>query len=83
MTGQGTRISEIIVRHLAVHLGPNSAKIALKTFAQKTTGHNPEELTTHDVPKLLDGVRPMLAVMIGKDASVAVIDAILKESGAA
>lgn len=72
-------IAALIVSKLSVHLGPNVAKIAIKTFAQKSVARKPEELTVVDMPKLLEAMRPMLAVMIGKDAGQVVLDEITAE----
>jgi hypothetical protein len=73
-------IDALIIRKLSVHLGPNVAKIAIKTFAQKSVARKPEELTRADMPMLLEAMRPMLAVMIGKDAGRVVLDEIAAEA---
>lgn len=66
-------IADVITSHLAVHLGPHVAKIAVKTFAQRSLGLTPEQLRPSDVPQLLDSLRPMLVTMLGKESSAAVV----------
>ena len=71
-------IADIVVGKLSVHLGPNVARVAIKTFAQKAVARKPEELTRADVPNLLEAMRPMLAVMIGKEAGQVALDDIAR-----
>jgi hypothetical protein len=78
---ESARIVEVVTRHLSRPLGPNSAKIAVKTFATRSAGKTTETLTVSDLPKLLDGIRPMLAVMAGKARADQVIDEIRQDLG--
>jgi hypothetical protein len=57
----------MIFRHLARYLGPHTAKNAIKTFASKSIGKTPEQITRLDAPKLLQALRPMLRTLIGAD----------------
>ena len=59
-------IADIIIEKLSVPLGPNVAKMAIRSFAKKNGASGPEKLTIADVPKIVDEIRPMLNVMIGK-----------------
>lgn len=54
--------------HLAVSLGPHTARNAIKTFAARALHKAPEQLTLDDVPALLAALRPMLRTLIGADA---------------
>jgi hypothetical protein len=66
-------IAEIIIEKLSVPLGPNVAKMAIKSFAKKSGASGPEKLTIADVPKIVDEIRPMLNVMIGKAPTEAML----------
>ena len=72
-------VGDIVTRKLAVHLGPNVARMAVKTFAQKAVSRKPEELTRAEVPQLIEALRPMLVVMIGKNPSEAVLGEIERD----
>ncbi|MGZ5445733.1 MAG: hypothetical protein ACXW5U_32440 [Thermoanaerobaculia bacterium] len=67
------RIGDIVAQTLSVHLGPNVARMAVKAFAQKAVARKPEELTSAELPALVEAMRPMLVVMIGKNPSEAVL----------
>lgn len=71
-------IAAIITQKLGVHLGPNVARMAVKTFAQKAVAKKPEELIMTDLPALLEALRPMLVVMIGKEPGAAVLEEIAR-----
>jgi hypothetical protein len=68
-----------VAGHLAPFLGPLNAKVAVKTFAQRTLGIAPESLGLEHVPALLDGLRPMLHTFVGKASTDALLDAIRRE----
>jgi hypothetical protein len=59
---------DVIRDHLAVSLGPHTARNAVKTFAARALRKAPEDLTLDDVPALLAALRPMLRTLIGADA---------------
>ena len=56
---------EVLRERLTVYLGPNTARTALKTFAQKSLGVAAEELTAAQAKQLLDALRPMLKTLVG------------------
>jgi hypothetical protein len=70
----GAEIATIIADHLAVYLGAHTAKVAVKTFSQKTFGRGPETLAPADVPKLFDALRPMMNTLMGRSRCESVID---------
>lgn len=72
-------IAEYLCTRLSVHLGPNVARMAVKTFAMKSVNKKPEELTVPDLPQLIAAIRPMLTVMIGKEPSEVVIKDVSRE----
>jgi hypothetical protein len=71
-------VADIVVKKLSVHLGPHVAKVAIRTFAQQAVALNPEQLTMADVPKLIEAMKPMLSVMIGRAPSGAVLEEIAR-----
>jgi hypothetical protein len=76
-----TPFAELVVQELSVSLGPHTARTALKTFAHRALGKNPEELTETDAPKLVEALRPMLRTLIGADQSEVVLQHILDAAG--
>lgn len=68
-----------VIHRLAVHLGPNVAKMAVGDFAKRALGVKPDEVTAKDIPRLLDAMRPMLSVLMGKEHSEAFIQELGRE----
>lgn len=64
-------LTETVISKLAVHLGPHVARMTVKSFAKKVGA--PDQLTVAHLPKLIEEIRPMLNVMIGKGASESVV----------
>jgi len=60
---------EIIAERLAAYLGPNTAQVAVRTFAERACGRPPPELTREDLPRLLEALRPMLRTLLGGDGA--------------
>jgi hypothetical protein len=56
---------EVLQDRLAVYLGPNTARAALKTFAQKSVGVPPEKMSPEQAKRLLEALRPMLKTLLG------------------
>jgi len=50
---------------LATYLGPNTARTAVRTFAERTLGKRAAEVEREDAPALLDALRPMLRTLLG------------------
>jgi hypothetical protein len=67
-------IASTIAEHLAVYLGAHTAKVAVKTFSQRTLGRGQETLTTSDLPKLFDALKPMMNTLIGRKQCEAVLE---------
>ncbi len=51
---------EVLRDRLSVYLGPNTARTALKTFAQRSLGVAAEELSAAQARQLLEALKPML-----------------------
>lgn len=73
---------EIVFRHLSQYLGPHTARTAIKTFAGKSLGKTPEQLTRLDAPSLLAALKPMLRTLIGGDECEALLQEIAEELAA-
>lgn len=78
-----SEVATKIISRLSPHLGPHVAKMAMKTFSQKALGVSPESTRAADVPKLLEAIRPMLSVMLGKDHAETVIGELQRDFGQA
>jgi hypothetical protein len=74
-------IADVIGDRLSLYLGPNTGRIAVKTFAQKALGRGPETLTRNDIPRLNDALRPMLRTFVGRAQTEVVLAQIEKEVG--
>lgn len=66
------RLADMIHAKLAVHLGPNVAKMTVDNFLRKG-GIGREALTTAHLPALIAEIRPMLNVMIGRGPTESVL----------
>jgi hypothetical protein len=70
------QFANTIISSLAVHLGPNVARMAIKSFAKKQGVPAFEQLTPDHLPALVEDIRPMLNVMIGKAPAEALLNEI-------
>ena len=59
-------ISEKVQNYLTPLLGANTAKIAVRTFAERI-GKKPEELTKEDLTGLEQGMQGMLKTLCGAE----------------
>ena len=66
-------IAEQIADELAPYLGPFNAKVAVKTFAKKILGLNPEQLTADHVPALIDSLERLLRTFVGRKSAEALL----------
>jgi hypothetical protein len=65
---RSTRLpAEIIAEALTEHLGPSTARTAVRTFATRVLGVSPEQISPDDAPRLLEALRPMLRTLLGAD----------------
>lgn len=58
--------AEIIAEALTVHLGPSTARTAVRTFSSRL-GLEPHQVSADDAPRLLEALRPMLRTLLGAD----------------
>jgi hypothetical protein len=71
--------AERIEARLATLLGPNTARIAVRTFCERATGLTPEALTPADAPKLLAALRPTLRTLLGAATAERVLEEMSRE----
>jgi hypothetical protein len=63
---RSTRLpADVIAEALTEHLGPSTARTAVRTFSTRILGVSPEEVSAEDAPKLLEALRPMLRTLLG------------------
>jgi hypothetical protein len=65
-----------IADSLAAYLGPHTARVAVRTFAQRALGHGAEAVTPAEAPALLEALAPMLRAFVGKERTAAVLERI-------
>jgi hypothetical protein len=80
--GNRDSLADKVGVRLAVYLGPHTARVAVRTFAQKALGRGPETLSAADVPALQAALRPMLRTFVGRARCELVLDEIARECGA-
>ena len=73
--------AQVIVEALSVYLGPNTARNAVKTFAERSLGLAPEAVTRADCPRLLEALRPMLKTLLGAAQCDAILAKLHRELG--
>ena len=72
-------IAEVMAEHMAVYLGPYTARVAVKTFAQKALGRGPETLRLDDVPAVSRALRPMLRTLVGRTTCEVILEQISRD----
>ncbi|WP_394839800.1 hypothetical protein LVJ94_23215 [Pendulispora rubella] len=77
----GNPIAERIAEKLSAYLGPNTSRVAVKTFTIKALGRGPETLKLEDVPQLQAALRPMLRTFVGRAYAEVLLGQIGKELG--
>jgi hypothetical protein len=55
-----------VQKRLAVFVGPHTARLSLKTFAQKRFGVAPNLVPRTALPELVRSLRPLLRSMLGE-----------------
>jgi hypothetical protein len=57
--------ADVIAEALSEHLGPSTARTAVRVFSTRILGIAPEQLSAADAPRLLEALRPMLRTLLG------------------
>jgi hypothetical protein len=65
VSAQRSSPAEVIAEALAVHLGPSTARTAVRTFSTRVLGLAPSQVSLADAPRLLEALRPMLRTLLG------------------
>ena len=71
--------TDVIRDRLAVYLGPNTARNAIKTFAERALGIAPDQVTSADVGRLIEALRPMLKTLVGAQKTEKIIQQLIVE----
>jgi hypothetical protein len=79
--GETSRPADIIAEALTVHLGPSTARTAVRTFSTRALGLQPHQVSLEDAPRLLDALRPMLRTLLGAKPADGVIEGIRGDLG--
>ena len=74
------RLDDALTAKLSIHLGPNVSRMAIKSFAKKAGLSGPEQIAPTHVPALIEELRPMLNVMVGRGPSEAVMTEISRRA---
>lgn len=77
------QLAELIAERLTAHLGPSTARTAVRTFSSRL-GLRPDEVSHADAPRLLEALRPMLRTLLGPRPADELLDGIrgdLRHSG--
>jgi hypothetical protein len=67
--------ADVIADALTAHLGPSTARTAVRTFASRL-GLRPDEVSAEDAPRLLEALRPMLRTLLGPRPADVVLEGI-------
>ncbi len=68
-------LAEIIAERLTAHLGPSTARTAVRTFSGRL-GLRPDQVSPEDAPRLLEALRPMLRTLLGAEPADELLDGI-------
>jgi hypothetical protein len=60
-------------------VGQHTARIAVRTFANKALGCAPEQMRPEQAPTLVLAMRPLLRSMLGNAAAEQLVAALIKE----
>lgn len=65
-----------MAEQLSPYIGAFNAKVAVKTFAQRSLKLSPEAVTLEHLPALLEALRPMLNTLVGRSSTEALLEEI-------
>lgn len=58
--------SDVIAAALADYVGPETARRAVRTFADRVLGRRADQVTIAEAPRLVESLRPMLRTLLGE-----------------
>lgn len=70
--------AELIADRLSAVLGPNTARVAVRTFSANL-GLAAESVTRKEAPRLLEALRPVLKTLLGAAESDALLRSVASE----
>lgn len=56
----------MIAAALAVYVGPDTARCAVRTLADRVLGRRADQVTAEEAPRLVESFRPMLRTLLGE-----------------
>ena len=71
--------AEYIQRRIATYVGLHTARLAVKTFAQKALGVAPDGVLPSQAPTLVRALRPLLRSMLGNDPAERLVETLIEE----
>ena len=71
--------AEYIQRRIATYVGAHTARLAVKTFAQKSLGVAPDDVLPAQAPQLIRALRPLLRSMLGNEPAETLVETLIKE----
>lgn len=80
MPGQeGGTVRQQVEARLAPLLGAKTAQTAVRISAKTWLSREAEAVGLADLPRLCDGLRPMLTTFLGAEVAATLVEAILRE----
>jgi len=74
-----TAPADRIVERLSTYLGPNTARTAVRSFADRELGVRAETVGRAEAPRLVEALRPMLRTLLGASAANRVVAELLED----
>ena len=71
---------ELLQRRLAQYVGPHTARLSLKAFANKHFGVAPADLPATALPELIRSLRPLLRSLLGEVDSERLLKLLIAEN---
>lgn len=68
-----------IAARLSTYLGPNTARTAVRSFADRALGQKADAVVVADAPRLVEALRPMLRTLLGASAADRVVAELLED----
>lgn len=72
-------VAEEVASRLTPYLGALNAKVRVKAVAEKKLGMSTDQLSPQDVAALMEGIRPALGMLMGREAAGELIRKIERE----
>ncbi len=77
--GEPTTVRRQVEARLAPLLGTKTAQTAVRLSAKTWLSRDADAVGIADLPRLCEGLRPMLTTFLGAEAAGSVVEAILRE----